>query len=316
MRIIVIGGTGHVGTYMVPRLIESGHEVLCVSRGNREPYQSHGAWSQVERIQINRGEEESGGVFGQDILKLKPDVVVDMICYTLESARQLVDALRGKIQHYLSCGTIWVHGPSALVPTTENQPRSAFGKGIPKAVIEEYLLDQARRHGFPATVIHPGQIVGPGWPPPNPAGHFSPEVFARLSRGEELALPHFGLETIHPVHADDVAQVFEKAIGNWNAAIGESFHAVSSAALTLRGYAEAVASWFGRKAQLKFLPWEKWKATVSEEEAAQTLDHISHSPNCSMAKARRFLGYEPRYTSLQAVYEAVTWLIENGTISV
>ena len=316
MRIVVIGGTGHVGTFMVPRLVESGHEVLCVSRGERKPYRPHGAWSQVKLVKIDRWAEERAGLFGQHILDMEPDVVIDMICYTPESARNLVEALRGKVQHYLSCGTIWVHGPSVQVPTTENQPRTPFGKGIEKAAIETYLLDQSRRHGFPATVVHPGHIVGPGWTPPNPAGHFAPDVFASLSRGDELALPNFGLETIHPVHADDVAQVFVRALDNWSSSVGESFHAVSPAALSLRGYAESVAAWFGQEAHLRFLPWEDWKATVSEEEAAQTWDHVAHSPNCSIAKARRLLGYEPRYTSLQALREAVTWLIENGVISV
>ena len=81
-----------------------------------------------------------------------------------------------------------------------------------KAAIEAYLLDMARRGGLPATVLHPGHIVGPGWAPLNPAGHFNPAVFAQLARGEELALPNLGLETVHHVHADDVAQAFERAI--------------------------------------------------------------------------------------------------------
>ncbi|MDQ2998305.1 MAG: NAD(P)-dependent oxidoreductase, partial [Chloroflexota bacterium] len=34
-------------------------------------------------------------------------------------------------------------------------------------------------------------------------------------------------------------------------------------------------------------------------------DHIAHSPNCSIAKAQRLLEYRPRYSSLQAVCEAV-----------
>jgi len=317
MRIVVIGGTGHVGTFLVPRLVEARHEVLCVSRGEREPYQPHGAWSQVQRVMIDREAEEGAGVFGRHILDLKPDVVIDMICFTLESAQHLVEALRGRVQHYLSCGTIWVHGPSVQVPTTEDQPRTPFGEyGIQKAAIEGYLLNQARRYGFPATVVHPGHIVGPGWAPLNPAGHFTPDVFARLARGEELALPNFGLETVHHVHADDVAQVFVKALDNWSSSVGESFHAVSPAALSLRGYAESVAAWFGQEARLKFLSWEEWRTTVSAEEAGLTLEHITHSPNCSIAKARRLLGYEPRYTSLQAVHEAVTWLIANGVISV
>ncbi|GAG65857.1 unnamed protein product, partial [marine sediment metagenome] len=63
---------------------------------------------------------------------------------------------------------------------------------------------------FPATVLHPGHIVGEGWAPLNPAGHFNPEVFTKLARGRELVLPNLGLETVHHVHADDVAQVFIK----------------------------------------------------------------------------------------------------------
>ena len=37
MRVVVIGGTGHIGTYLVPRLVESGYEVLSLSRGKRQP---------------------------------------------------------------------------------------------------------------------------------------------------------------------------------------------------------------------------------------------------------------------------------------
>lgn len=116
------------------------------------------------------------------------------------------------------------------------------------------------------------------------------------------------METVHHVHAADVAAAFLAAIQNRDVAVGESFHVVSGAALTLRGYAERMAQWFGRDANLRFLPWKEWRATVSEEEASATWDHIAHSPNCSIAKAQRLLGYAPRYSSLEAVQEAVTWL--------
>jgi len=317
MKIVVIGGTGHVGTYLIPRLVEAGHDVVCLTRGSREPYRPHAAWGRVERIAVDRGELEAQGEFGQRVAALEPEVVVDMICFTLESAREMVEALAGKVRHFLHTGTVWVHGPTVEPPTTEAQPRRPFGEyGVQKAAIEDYLLGAARREGFPATVVHPGHIVGPGWAPVNPAGNFNVEVFAKLARGEELALPNLGLETVHHVHADDVAQMFVKAIESWSTSTGESFHAVSPAALTLRGYAEAAARWFGREARLAFLPWEDWKATVSEEDAGSTWDHIAHSPNCSIEKARRLLGYEPRYRSLEAVYEAVTWLIDNGRLKV
>jgi nucleoside-diphosphate-sugar epimerase len=313
MRTVIIGGTGHVGTYLVPRLVEAGHEVLCVSRQLRKAYQSHPAWQTVTQVQIDRSLAEEKDLFGEQIRELKPDVVIDMICFTQESAMQLVNALRGQIQQFLHCGTIWVHGPSVEVPTKEIQIRKPFGEyGVNKAAIEAYLLKEARLSGFPATVLHPGHIVGPGWVPLNPTGNFNPEVFKKLAKGEKVLLPNIGMETVHHIHADDVAQAFMQALNHWNSSVGESFHVVSPAALTLRGYAEAMAVWFGQPARLDYLPWEEWKTTVSEEDATATWDHIAHSPNCSISKAQRLLGYEPRYSSLEAVQESVKWQIDNN----
>jgi nucleoside-diphosphate-sugar epimerase len=242
-------------------------------------------------------------------------VVIDLTCYTLSSAEQLVNAVAGKVQHFLHCGTIWVHGRTIEAPTTEDQPRRPISEyGERKAAIEEYLLKQARENHFPATVLHPGHLVGPGWAPINPTANLNPTIFADLACGREIALPNIGMETVHHVHADDVAQAFVKAIANRSGVLGESFHVVSPAALTLAGYAEAVAGWFGKPARLRFLPWDEWRQTVSERDASITWDHIARSPNCSIAKAQRLFGYEPRYRSLDAVRESVTWLAANGRL--
>jgi nucleoside-diphosphate-sugar epimerase len=147
--------------------------------------------------------------------------------------------------------------------------------------------------------------------PINPAGHLSPEIFTRLAEGKEVVLPNLGMETLHHVHADDVAQAFIKAMENWSNAVGESMHVVSDQAPTLRGYATAMAAWFNQEASLRFLPWEQWKQTVTEQESALTWDHIAHSPNCSIDKAVRLIGYHPRYRSLEAVQEAVSHFFEN-----
>jgi nucleoside-diphosphate-sugar epimerase len=313
MRIVIIGGTGHIGTYLVPRLVMRGHEVIVLSRGTREPYSDSGAWKLASRQRVDRQAEEKAGSFAGRVAALRPDVVIDLVCFTPESARHIVEGLRGRVGHYLFCGTIWVHGHSEVVPTVEAMPRAPFGDyGIRKAEIEAWLLAETARGGLRATVVHPGHIVGPGWAPLNPAGHFNPEVFRAIAEGRELALPNLGLETVHHVHADDVAQVFQLALERPATAVGESFHAVSPAALTLRGYAEAMARWFGVQPRLAFLPWEEWKKGVSAQEAQSTWDHIAHSPNCSIEKARRLLGYTPRYSSIEGVCESVTWLAGRG----
>ena len=54
MRIVIIGGSGHVGTYLVPRLVGAGHEVINVSRAQREPYKAHSAWRLVQQVTADR----------------------------------------------------------------------------------------------------------------------------------------------------------------------------------------------------------------------------------------------------------------------
>jgi nucleoside-diphosphate-sugar epimerase len=315
MRVVVIGGTGHIGTYLIPRLVTDGFEVISVSRQNRKPYKGSNAWDYVEQIKIDRVQADSEDKFAGLIKNLNPEIVIDLICFFPESAQKLVKALHGQVQHLLTCGTIWVHGFSEQVPTYESHPRKPFGDyGIKKAALESFLLSYSHKTGFPATVLHPGHIVGPGWIPLNPAGNFNPEVYRKLARGENLCLPNLGLETVHHVHADDVARAFISAINNRSTSVGESFHVVSGQALTLRGYAMAISRWFGKEAHLDFLPWEEWKKTVSEKDAAATWDHIAHSPNCSIEKAKRSINFNPAYTSLQAVQEALTYLIEKESL--
>jgi nucleoside-diphosphate-sugar epimerase len=305
MRVTVIGGSGHIGTHLTPRLVEAGHTVTCVSRSQREPYVPHIAWQKVEHCTIDRAADN----FGQAILALEPDVVIDLICYTLESAQHLVETLKGRVKQFLHCGTVWIHGPGVELPVTEEQARRPISDyGRQKAAIEEYLLREHRENGFPAALLHPGHLVGIGWMPLNPAANFNPQVFADLANGNEITLPNIGRETLHHVHADDVAQAFVKAIASWPSAVGNSFHICSPAAVSMIGYAESVASWYGREARVRFLPWEEWRRCESEKDARVTWDHIARSPNYSIEKARRLLGYEPRYRSLEAVRESLSRL--------
>ncbi|MFU3882731.1 NAD-dependent epimerase/dehydratase family protein, partial [Pseudomonas aeruginosa] len=278
-RIIVIGGSGHIGTYLIPSLVDCGHEVVNVSRGQAKRYQDNdSAWKRVEQITIDRIAEERSGVFGSHIADLRPDIVVDLISFDLPSTQGLVEALRGKVEHFLHCGTIWVYGHLEAVPADEAAPLHPYGEyGVNKAAIEKWLLREARLSEFPATVFRPGHIVGPGWLPICPYGNVDPESFALMAEGTAIVLPNFGLETLHHVHASDVAQFIQLAIGNRSAAVGETFNVVSDSALTLRGYAEAMYRWFGQEPKITFLPFDQWKQGHSTEQGHHAWEHISRS---------------------------------------
>jgi nucleoside-diphosphate-sugar epimerase len=314
-RIVIVGGSGHVGSYLVPKLVALGHEVVNVSRGDARPYRSHNAWNHVEHVVLDRAAEEKAGQFGLKIAKLEPDIVVDMIAFDLSSTKQLVEALRGKVEHYLFCSSIWVYGRYTAVPSTETDPPSPidpYGKG--KAESEAWLVQEARRNGFPSTCFRPGHIVGEGWVPTSPMGNSNPEVYSLIARGEELVLPNLGNETLHHVHADDVAQWIVCAIENRAASIGEIFNTVSAQAITLRGYAEALYRWFGKEPRISFKPFDEWLLDLGEY-AENSRGHVVRSSSHSIDKSRKRLGYAPRYTSLEAIFESVRALIADGTVA-
>jgi nucleoside-diphosphate-sugar epimerase len=314
-RIVVIGATGHVGSYLVPRLVRAGHEVVALSRGEREPYVPAAEWRNVQRLTADRETEDAEGVFGERVAALGADAVIDMLCFTPESAQQLVDALRPTRPLLVHCGTIWVHGPASRVPVTEDEPRTAYGEyGTGKAAIEALLHRESIAGGVPSVVLHPGHISGP-WPSITPAGNLDLDVWRRLATGEPLALPGLGLGVLHHVHADDVAQAFELALAR-PTAIGSSFHVVSEQAMTLRGLAAGVAGWFGREPVIELVEWAEFERRVGTEHATATREHVARSIAAGIDRARDVLGYRPRYSSLDALRESLRRLVADGQVDV
>lgn len=340
ITVAVLGGTGHVGSYLCPRLGDDPrYRCICVSRSTTsEPYAAAaGSWENVERVALDRtGADHNSPVlsdasdseaaaevaFGQAVAALDADVIIDMICFTKDSCERLVEALKGsRCKHFLHVGSIWAHGHSRAVPTPEGWPKDRepleeYGRG--KNEIEQYLLhsDEAAEIPFACTVLHAGHIVGRGWPPLNPQGHFNPKVFATLAKGEPLLLPNLGQETVHHIHADDIARCFIACIEQREVSAGEAYHIVSPQAVSLRHLATAVTKeLFDLDVQLEFAKsWEQFAAVVDETDAGQTLTHIEHSPSCSMAKIKEHLGFESRHDSVSMVVDSARYMIENGMV--
>jgi nucleoside-diphosphate-sugar epimerase len=317
MRIVVIGGSGHVGSFLVPRLVRAGHQVVNLTRGARAPYVDDETWSGVEQIRVDRAAEDAAGTFGQRVAALKAEVVVDMICFTPDSADALVEAIRGRTEHLIHCGTIWRYGASVKQPMREDDTSPPFGAyGTQKAAIAELLATETRSGGLVTTVLQPGHISGPGWPPIGPLGNLDPTVWYAVSAGQEIIVPGIGAELLHHVHADDVAQAFQLAIEHRDAAAGESFNVVAPSALTVRGFLAIAASWFGQTSRTRSLSWAEFRSSTTAEYADSTWQHLSRSQYASIEKARTLLGYSPAFEPEAAALDGIRWLIDHDQLEV
>ena len=86
--------------------------------------------------------------------------------------------------------------------------------------------------------------------------------------------------------------------------------------MTLRGLAAGVARWFGREPVLDLVDWVEFERRAGAGPAGTTREHIDRSITASIDRARQVLGYAPRYSSLDALHEALTWLVAHDLADV
>jgi len=291
MKACVIGGKGKVGNYLLPLLVQSGYQVTTVSRGKTGYYRDCPEFKEVKELILPKDQKD----FNQIIAKEEYDVIVDMICFDHQKMLDMIESIKDHTDHFVVCGSLWYHGASNLVPVREEDCRNPFGEyGIQKLAMSDDLKRLWKEEGFHGTIVHPGHICAPRHDIINPQGNSNKKVFTDLRDGNELLLPNNGLETLHHVHAGDVAGIMHAVILKGEGTYGEDFHAAASQAMSLRGYAEHVAGLFGKEAKLIYKPFEAYKKCVSERDAAMTWDHISRSPTASLEKVKRVLNYETR----------------------
>ena len=91
MKVVVIGACGHIGSYLVPKLVKGGLKVVAISRGKSKPYINDPAWKMVEQVVLDRNKDED---FAYKVAKMNADIVVDLINFNIEDTKKMVTALK------------------------------------------------------------------------------------------------------------------------------------------------------------------------------------------------------------------------------
>lgn len=194
-----------------------------VTRGDSKPYEDHPAWRKAKHLFMDRGRDPD---FEKKIAQINPDIAIDLIGFQLEDTRKMVEALKETdCSHFLYYSSCWTHGMGEILPADPDsltkEPICDYGRE--KFRTELYLKEEYRKNGFPSTVIMPGQILGPGYTIISPWAIATLRPAQMIADGEEIKLPNSGMETLHHVHGEDVAQLFMKAVKHRNQALGEIF---------------------------------------------------------------------------------------------
>ena len=163
--------------------------------------------------------------------------------------------------------------------------------------------------GFPATVIRPCYITGPGMLPLDNQGGRRKDYISDIIAEKTLDVPDNGLALLQPIHVKDLAASFRLA-AQTHRSIGQIYNICLSHAVTLIRYHEITAAAFGKKAHLNFMSVDdmlkKYAGNIHETGLRFLATHMCFT----IEKAIRDLGYQPHCTPEEAIAETARWAAE------
>ena len=306
MRTIVFGGTGWLGHNVVLQLLDAGHDVTICSRGQKKLFLDEVA--KVKMIQADKKDEAAV----KEIFKTRYDLVIDTVP-TLDSIAH-IRKYAGDISQYIHCSSTGGYAPLPFVPCDETAPYGGFEKTsgwAAKAVYDNEVMRLFREEGFPATVIRPCYITGPGMLPLDNQGGRRKDYIADVLAEKTLDVPDNGLSLLQPIHVKDLAVSFRLALQTPRS-IGQIYNICLSHAVTLIRYHEINAAALGKKAHLNFMSVDdmlkKYAGNIHETGLRFLATHMCFT----IEKAIRDLGYKPHCTPEEAIAETARWAAEQN----
>jgi len=310
VKVLIIGGTGLIGTAVTRFLMERGDDVTLYNRGTRELRIPH----KPKRIQ---GDPTDYAAFEAQMAKSGPfDCVIDMICFLREDAESAVRAFRGRVEQYVFCSTVDVYTkPAKRYPVKEDeerQPASSFPYAVNKAACEKILLQAHRRGDFQVTFIRPAYTYGEGGGPIHTFG-WGTYYLDRVRRGKPIIVHGDGTSFWVACHRDDVAKAFMGAAGN-ERAFGKAYHVTGEEWMTWNQYHERVAQAIDAPApKMVHIPSELLYL-VAPKQATWCLENFRFNNIFDNTAARADLGFRYTIRWVEGVRRVVAWLGEHGKI--
>ena len=241
MKVFVLGGTGFLGTHLLPKLLEHSHNITVLTR-DREKASSY----EPVGIKVIVGDLLQPELF---IPSLTPqDVVISVAMPEIQPGRitsKRLGILQEQITTYFStsiaiaekldCPLISTLGTSFRTTgdelADESWPIERFGMTRIGERIDPLISEVIKRGSPPLIQMLPGEIYGPG-------GLFKNFMYEWMKKGKYRVIGS-GKNCIPRIHVDDCAEAYVRALGKMP--LGERFIIADDGPCTMREFSDFMA---------------------------------------------------------------------------
>ena len=308
MRVLVTGGAGFIGSHLCERLLNEGHEVICLDNfftGRKE---------NIYHLMNNPRFEVIRHDVVQPIL-LEVDQIYNLACpaspvhYQYNPVKTVKTNVMGTINmlglakrvkaRILQASTSEVYGDPQVHPQTEDYwgnvnpigVRSCYDEG--KRVAETLMMDYHRQNKVDTRIARIFNTYGPRMLEND--GRVVSNFIVQALRGEELTVYGSGAQTRSFCYVDDLVEGLIRLMNTEAEDIHLPVNLGNPGEFTIRELAEEVARLCGREVRVRYCP-------LPQDDPRQRRPDIT--------RAERLLGWRPTVPLREGLQKTIAYFAE------
>jgi GDP-L-fucose synthase len=299
-RVLVTGGGGFLGSHLVERIREEGHDVLVARRRDYDLTREQDAIALFDEARPELVFHLAAEVGGIGANRANPGrywyANVVMGAHVLEQARRTG---AGKV---VLAGTVCAYPKFTPVPFQEDDLWTGFPEetNAPYGVAKKSVLVGAQayreQYGLDAVFLLPANLYGPrdNFHPTN--AHVIPDLIRKMAEAtDEVVLWGDGSPTREFLYVEDCADGFVQAAARYDAP--EPVNLGTGAEISIRELAELVAELVGFDGRIE------WDTSMPNGQPRRSLD---------ATRARELFGWEARTPLREGLERTIAWYREHA----
>ncbi len=306
---LVTGGAGFLGRYLVRGLRARGDRVRALDLHRPDDPDPDLEWVVADVRDADAVRRACGSAeVVHHLAALIPQRRADpetMRAVNVGGTKNVLEAARAAgARRVVFFSSVEVFGVPAVVPCPEDGPLAPLGEYGRNKIAAEAHCREAAAQGLEVVILRSPTIIGPGLEEPFLVG-----LMAAIRDGKPVTLLGRGQNRFQFVHAADVVSACLLA-ADLPAAVGETFHIGSADVPPIRAMVEAVIARTNSTSTIQAVPvWLARLAVAILHPFGKAPLEPEHLPIAvadyvfDISRARRVLGWEPRWGNVEAVLD-------------